>query len=94
MGQYTIPTDVLQGELECLQEALKKRISITMRQEGEFFSMSFPMGSYWRSESSARRMGEHIWSHLLEPILLHYIALANEELQRRKDSSSAPERLG
>jgi hypothetical protein len=90
MEHHDLPTEILQGELESLEEAFKQRVSITLRQEDEFFTMSIPMGSRWRSESSARHVAELLWDRLIGRGLRVHMMHIKEELRRREASSSGP----
>lgn len=83
-----IPTEVLQGELESLKQALIERSEITLRQDDEFYTLKLSMGTRWRSESSARFFSETIWTKILEPLILLHLDHIKEELERRAATSS------
>lgn len=90
MEHHDLPTEILQGELESLEEAISQRVAITLRQEDEFYTMSIPMGSRWRSESSARHVADLIWERLIGRGLRIHMMHIKAELQRRAGSSSEP----
>jgi hypothetical protein len=94
MEHNDLPTEVLQGEMESLMEALRKRVSITLTQGHEFFTLSIPLGSCWRTESSARHAAEMLWDNLLEPALRIHMTHVMAELERRRAPSSVPELPG
>lgn len=90
MDHNDLPTDILQGELESLRQALRQRVEIVLRQDDEYYTLKIPMGSHWRSESSARRVADLIWGSFLETALRIHMGHITAELERRAASSSEP----
>jgi len=87
MTHHDLPTDILEAELECLTEAISQRMEITMRQEDEFFTLKIPMGSKWRSQSSARNVADMLWNRLIGPAILVHTSHIKAELERRKEAA-------
>lgn len=90
MEQKNIPTDVLEGEIDSILQSLKQRVSITLKQGDENYSLSIPLGSYWKTESSARLLADRLWDKLLEPALVLHAHHLMAELAQRREPSSDP----